>query len=69
MFHIRFCLFLVLVQIKWIYYMLQITSYHNYLLVIFKKFQHDLLMMYEHVCLIRLYVDMLTLFKRLLAKK
>jgi len=65
----RICFFLVLVQIRRIYYMLHIASYHYHPLA--KNIYFNMMWPW-HInmcCLIKLYVDMLTLFKRLLTKE
>jgi hypothetical protein len=50
--------------------MLHIASYHYYMLAKTYLFQHDISLTCEHVnCLLKLHVDMLTLFKRMLTKE
>jgi hypothetical protein len=67
-----FPMLLVLVQKRRIYFLLRITSYHYYPLVQTHLYQGYFNMLYywhmSMCCWIRLHVNMLTLFKRLLTK-
>jgi hypothetical protein len=70
---LMFSMLLVLVQIRRIFFLLHITSYHYYPLVkthLYQGYFNMLCYWHMNVCyLIRLHVNMLTLFKKLLTKE
>ncbi len=72
-FFLIFSMLLVLVQIRKIYFLLHIASYHYYPLAkshLYQRYFNMLCYWHMSMCyLIKLHVNMLTLFKRLLTKE